>query len=178
MVPSADKPLGRLTTLLAGLQAGMVAVLAMLAWMGLSAAWQQRSFWTSENLLATTFYGGRTLQGGFSTSTVSGLALYLLVYSTLGCLFALAAGGKLRKTTLLLAGIVIGLGWYYVSFRFLWKSVSPLVSLLHPVRPTIFGHLIYGVMVARFPHYFPGNGPTPGEPLVEKASVPSGVSEG
>src|SRR5437867_476971 len=47
-----------LSATLAGLQAGMLGVCWMLAWLGLSAKWQNRSFWTAENLMATAFYGG------------------------------------------------------------------------------------------------------------------------
>jgi hypothetical protein len=162
MVP-AQNPSGRWAALLAGLQAGMLASLAMLAWMGSSAVWERRSFWTSENLLATTFYGGTALHKGFSTSTLSGLALYLLVYSTLGCLFAATAGGKLTPLRLLVAGITAGLGWYYLSFHFVWKAISPLVSILHPVRPTIVGHIIFGAVMARFPRYLPQRPPANAE---------------
>lgn len=155
MLPPAPKPLGRFTMLLAGLQAGMLAVLWMLAWMGSSAVWQRRSFWTSENLLATTFYGGAAVRDGFTASTASGLALYLLVYSTLGGLFAAAIGLRLAPAKLLLASIAAALGWYYLSFHYVWKAVSPLVPLLHAVRPNLVGHVIYGALMARFPNYLP-----------------------
>jgi hypothetical protein len=155
MLPLARKPLGRFTLLLAGLQAGMLAVLWMLAWMGTSAVWQRRSFWTSENLLATTFYGGEAVRDGFTTSTASGLALYLLLYSTLGSLFAATAGLRLTPAKLLLASIAVALGWYYISFHYVWRTVSPLVPLLHAVQPNLVGHVIYGALVARFPIYLP-----------------------
>ena len=69
----------------------MLGVLWMLAWLGVSAAWQRLSFWAPENLMATAFYGGDGLSRDFSGHTISGMALYLLLYSTLGALFALAA---------------------------------------------------------------------------------------
>jgi hypothetical protein len=139
--------------MLAGLQAGTVAVLWMLAWMGSSAVWQRRSFWTAENLLASTFYGSASVRAGFSTRTVSGLALYILVYSLLGCLLAAAVRLKLPPGRLLLASIAIAVGWYYLSFHGIWKALSPLIPLLHAERPTILGHVIYGAVVARFPRY-------------------------
>jgi hypothetical protein len=145
-----------LALLLAGLQAGMIAVLWMLAWMGSSSVWQRRSFWTAENLLASTFYGSAAVRPGFSAITVSGLALYLLVYSILGCLLAAAVRLKLSPAQLLMASIAIAVGWYYLSFHVIWKELSPLIPLLHAERPTILGHVIYGAVVARFPRYLPG----------------------
>jgi len=173
MLPPAPKPFGRFSLFLAGLQAGMLAVLWMLAWMGLSAVFQRRSFWTSENLLATTFYGGAAVRDGFTASTASGLALYLLVYSTLAGVFAAVVGLRLTPTRLVLASIAAALGWYYISFHVVWKAVSPLVPLLHAVRPNLVGHIIYGVVVARFPKYLPRYASPPISELQPTAAEPS-----
>jgi len=178
MLPRVRKPFGRFTLLLAGLQAGMLAVLWMLAWMGTSAVWQRRSFWTSENLLATTFYGGAAVRDGFTTSTASGLALYLLLYSTLGGLLAAAAGLRLAPAKLLLASIAAALGWYYLSFHYAWKTVSPLVPLLHAVRPNLVGHVIYGALVARFPNYLPRDASPPVSELQPAATENSDEAPG
>ena len=152
---------------LAGLQAGMAAVLLMLAWLGITAAWRQSSFWTAENLWASTFYGPSAIHRGFSTSTLSGLALYLLVYSILGGLFALAVRSRLSRARMVLVSVALAVGWYYLSFHVIWHTVSPLVALLHAERPTLFGHVIYGTAVAQFPRYLPAGGP----PLAEVAAV-------
>jgi hypothetical protein len=173
MLSPAPKPSGRLGMFLAGLQAGMLAVLWMLAWMGLSAVWQRRSFWTSENLLATTFYGGAAVRDGFTAGTASGLALYLLVYSTLGGFFAAAIGLRLPPTKLLLTGIAAALGWYYLSFHYVWNAISPLVPLLHPVRPNLVGHIIYGALLARFPNYLPRYASPQASELQPAAAEPS-----
>ena len=140
---------------LAGLQAGMVAALWMLAWMGSSAIWQRRSFWTAENLVASIFYGGPAVRSGFFNGTLAGLAVYLLVYSTLGCLFAAVVRLKLPPARLVLLSIAMALGWYYLSFHAIWKMIGPLIPLLHAERPTIVGHVIYGAVLARFPRYLP-----------------------
>jgi hypothetical protein len=155
---------------LAGLQAGMAAALFMLAWLGLSAEWRQSSFWTPENLWASTFYGGDAIHRGFSTSTLSGLALYLLVYSIFGCLFAAILRGLMRPFRRALIGMIVGVGWYYLSFHLIWHAVSPLVWLLHAERPTLLGHVIYGAAVSQFPRYLPVAAPVA---VLEAAAVPT-----
>jgi hypothetical protein len=156
MEVSRDKPNSlRFPVPLAGLEAGMIAALWMLAWMGCNSAWQRRSFWTAENLLASTFYGSAAVRDSFAFGTISGLALYLLVYSSLGCLFAAVLGWKLPPVRLLLTSIVAALAWYYLSFHVIWKTFSPLIPLLHAERPTILGHVIYGALLARYPRYLP-----------------------
>jgi hypothetical protein len=178
MSPNAPEDSGRIAAALAGLQAGMMATLAMLLWMGISAVWQRRTFWTSENLLATTFYGSRSLHNGFSTSTVSGLALYLLLYSTLGCLFAYALGKREPSPRLVLTGMAAGMVWYYLSFHLLWRVVGPLIPILHAVTPTILGHMIYGAGIGRFPHFLPAApAPPPSEPAPEPAPASTEVGE-
>jgi hypothetical protein len=178
MSPNAPEPSSRFAAALAGLQAGMIATLAMLLWMGISAVWQRRTFWTSENLLATTFYGSRSLHNGFSTSTVSGLALYLLLYSTLGCLFAYAIGKREPSPRLVLTGMAAGMVWYYLSFHLLWRVVGPLIPILHAVTPTILGHMIYGAGIGRFPHFLPAApGGPPSEPAPEPAQASTEVRE-
>jgi hypothetical protein len=128
----------------------------MLAWLGVSAVWQNQGFWNSENLFATLFYGSDALRSDFTSKTFSGLALFLLLYSTLGGIFALALRGRARSGRLVLLGIIFALGWFYLSFHLLWKSVMPLVYLLSPDRPTVVGHLIFGVCIGRFPAHDPG----------------------
>ena len=144
-----------LSAFLAGLQAGMVGVWWMLAWMGASAVWQRRSFWAPENLMASVFYGNAAIRRGFGASTVSGLALYVLLYSLLGAGFAMAVAGRLSRPRLALASIAFALCWYFVAFHLVAKAVSPLIVLLDTERTTFLGHALYGVLLARFPVYLP-----------------------
>src|SRR3974390_2562755 len=87
---TAHRPVNPLELFLAGLQAGMISICWMLAWLGVSAMEQRRSFWTAENLMATVFHGDSAIRRGFGASTLSGIALYLLIYSLLGAVFAMA----------------------------------------------------------------------------------------
>src|ERR1039457_5804178 len=81
MNSTAHRPANPLAVSLAGLQAGMIGICWMLAWLGVSAMGQRRRFWTAENLMATVFHGDTAIRRGFASSTLSGLALYLLAYS-------------------------------------------------------------------------------------------------
>jgi hypothetical protein len=103
MVAAMERRFGKsLSACLAGLQASMLGVWWMLAWMGASAVWERRSFWTPENLMASVFYGNAAILPGFASSTVSGLALYVLLYSLLGAGFAMAVGaGEYRVRAVL-----------------------------------------------------------------------------
>src|SRR5664279_5520222 len=109
MVAATERRSARsLSAFLAGLQAGMLGVWWMLAWMGVSAVWRQRNFWTPENLMASVFYGDAAIRRGFAASTVSGLALYVLMYSLLGAGFAMALSDRLPRPRVTLAAIVLG----------------------------------------------------------------------
>ena len=150
------RPASAISAFLAGLQGGMLGVCWMLGWLGISAVWQRRSFWTPENLMANAFYGGSAIREGFAGRTLSGLALYLLLYSTLGAVFAVVVRDRLPRSRIMLASLCFALFWYYFSSRVIWKAMSPLISLLHVEPATILGHLVYGTALGRFPLYLPG----------------------
>ena len=152
-VAQPDRRADLLSFLFAGLQAGMLAAMWMLAWLGVCAVWQRSSFWTAENLLASTFFGTSAIRSGFSLSTFSGIALYLFIYSALGCLFALGLRNRLARPQLLLLLVLLSVAWYYLSFHGFWKIFNPLMALLHAERPMILGHFLYGVVIARYPKY-------------------------
>jgi hypothetical protein len=163
-----------LIVFLAGLEAGMLAALCFLAWMGATAVLAHRGFWTSENLMASVFYGGDAIRGGFAATTFSGLALYLLLYSLVGGAFAAAVRNRLPRLRLTLAGVLFGLCWYWLSFRLIWRSVAPLVTLLHIEGPTIWGHALYGALLARYPAYA-ARWREPAQVSPESPSAPTGT---
>lgn len=165
----------RLSAASAGLQAGMLGVCWMLVWLGVSAVWQRRSFWTAENLMASAFYGDGAIRSGFAARTLSGIALYLLLYSLLGALFATVAGDRMPRLRVLLVSLLFALSWYYLSFRLIWKSVMPLVALLHSAQPTAVGHFVYGAVLGRYPVYLPH--PPKVETETEAPSTESPVAE-
>src|SRR5271165_3227025 len=116
----------RLATFLAGLEGGTVGVLWMLAWLGVSSVWQQRSFWAAENLMATAFDRSSNLAPIFTWATCAGLALYVLIYSVLGAAFSSALRDRVPARRVMLLAVLFAIVWYYVSFRGIFKLVLPL----------------------------------------------------
>ena len=161
--PAESAPERPLFVFLAGLQAGMLGGLAMLAWLGLSAVWGRRTFWTSANLAASVFYGPSAIGARFGRVTFPGLALWLLLYSLLGAVFALAVQTRLPRFRLTLVSVLFSVCWYYLSFHVLWPSALPLIARLHVETPTVWGHVLYGVVMGRFPAYLGRTPKQPGE---------------
>jgi uncharacterized protein DUF6789 len=169
------RPATALPAFLAGLQGGMLGVCWMLLWLDVSAIFERRSFWSPENLMASAFYGGSSIRDGFNAQTLSGLALYLLVYSTLGGVFAVLVRDRLPRRRIMLASIGFALLWYLLSFRVIWKAVSPVIFLMHVQQSMVLGHLIYGTVLGRFPLYLeqtPTAAP-PASPAEAQATPPN-----
>jgi hypothetical protein len=153
--PATETPRA-IDVLLAGLQAGILATLWMLVWMGLSAAWQRRSFWSPENLMANVLHPSGAIAGDFQWSTVSGLAVYLAIYGALGAVFAfLTIRHTARQARITFLAMIFALAWYYFSFHLLWKTIAPAITFLHPERATAIGHVVYGLVLGRFAAYLP-----------------------
>jgi hypothetical protein len=146
-------PTPRVYTAMAGFEAGMVAVLAMLGWLGLVSAWYRHSLWTPANVMASCFYGNDALGPALSWKSLSGIAFYLIAYSLFGALFALVIGEGLSRRRLFLIGILTGAAWYYLWFGLLWPQLNPLVTLYTHDRPMLWGHFLFGAMLGRFPRY-------------------------
>ena len=125
----------------------------MLGWLALASAFERRSVWSIPNLLASTFYGETALRRDFATSTLSGVALHLLVYAVAGVVFGLLIRDNGNRLRVVLLGMLSGVGLYYLCFGLVWKSVNPLVPLYSPDRPMLLGHLLYGTFLGRFPVY-------------------------
>jgi len=155
-------PRRSLDSLLAGLEAGILGALVLLAWLALTSAWYRRSVWTAANLMATNFYGEAALGPRFTSRTWAGVALYLALYGIVGALFGLALAGRGAGLRLSLLGLLAGLAWFYLSFALLWRTLNPLISLYTHWGPTLAGHLIYGALLGRFPHYL--EPPAPAQP--------------
>jgi len=178
------RPANSLRLSFAGLEAGMLGALWMLAWMGLSYTLQQRSFWTPENLMATAFDRNSSLAPLFTWATCAGLALYILIYSALGAAFSGLLRDRVPQRRVMLLAVIYAVVWYYFSFRWMFKLGLPLVALLHVEHTTIVGHLLYGTMLGRYPLYVhrlmntaPPAAPTEEAPAVEAPVVAGETGE-
>ncbi|MBZ5591576.1 MAG: hypothetical protein LAP39_05030 [Acidobacteriia bacterium] len=138
----------------AGIEAGIVGALVLLGYVALDSAWHRHSIWSVPNLFASTFYGESAYQPGFGARTSVGVALLLFLYGVLGLLFALTVRDHGTRMRVLLAGLIYGTGWFFLSFDILWKHVNPLMKLYSPDRAMLVGHLLYGGTLGRgFPAY-------------------------
>lgn len=137
----------------AGFQAGTFAVLVMLAGLGLASAWYRRTFWYVANLMASTFHGDEAVRAGFSWQTLSGIALYVILYSLFGALFGVVMGDRFPRLRLALLGILCAIGWYYLWYWLLWPRLNPLIAIYTHDRPALWGHMVYGALLARYPVY-------------------------
>jgi len=151
-------------SLLAGLEAGIVAALLLLGWLALASAWYRRSIWTTANIMATTFYGEAALSPGFSSRTLAGVALYLVLYGIVGALFGLAVPIRAAGLRMTLVGVLAGLGWYYLAFALLWRNLNPLIPLYTHNGPMLLGHVFYGGLLGRFPRYLDALAPSSAAP--------------
>jgi hypothetical protein len=139
--------------ILAGLESGIVAALALLGWLALASAWYRHSIWTAANIMATTFYGEAALGRDFTSRTVEGLALYLVLYGIIGALFGLTLANRDASLHTTVIGVLVGLGWYYLSFAILWQNIDPLIPLYTHRGPMILGHALYGGLLGLFPRF-------------------------
>lgn len=107
----------------------------------------QDAWWRFPNLLASTFYGARVLRSGPGWPTISGVALQVVIAGIAGAMFGALFGkapGGLR--------VVLGVGWgallYYAS-EMVYRRVAPFVALYQAETPTLLGHVLYGLCLAR-----------------------------
>lgn len=137
---------------LAGIHAGVLGALALLACLMIGSLWDNRSIWVVPNLFATTFFGSDAYRNQLVRTSWVGLALILAVYGFLGMIWGLVWRDE-RKPWLPLYGVVAGLLVYLVFYDFLWKHFNPLVTLYAPDRQLQVGHVLWGLFLARSPKY-------------------------
>ena len=135
--------------LLTGLETGVLAGLAMMVWLGVSSMWYRRSFWTAANLLAAVFYGETALRNRFTVHTFAGLALYLILYGSLGMFFGMLIQDRPASLRITCLGILLSVGCYYLLFGWIWKRWDPLLVLYTHDRPMFAGHVFFGLILGK-----------------------------
>jgi hypothetical protein len=142
----------QLRHLLAGVQASVLGVLLMFAWLALASLFRGRSVWVVPNLFSTTFFGGNAYRNEFLRTSWAGVALTVAVYGLVGALW----GGFWRDRSprwLTLYGAITGFLVYLIFYDFVWRHWNPLVSLYAPDHQLEIGHLLWGMVLARSPIY-------------------------
>jgi len=137
---------------LAGIHAGILGALVLVACLMIGSVWNHRSIWSVPNLLATTFYGSDAYRNQLVRTSWTGMALIFAIYGFLGMIWGAVAGDR-RKRALPLYGAIFGLVVYFVLYDFLGKHANPLVTLYGPDRQLQVGHLLWGLVLARSPGY-------------------------
>jgi hypothetical protein len=138
---------------LAGLARGVTGVGWMMAWLGISAVWRGRSFWTAENLMAGAFYSGTAWRDDFAYPTLAGLAVYIVIYGALGAGFAAATGGRIGSHRVRLLALALALAWYLVAYRLIYRHALPLLAFEYAETPTLIAHFIFGLWLGRYPKW-------------------------
>jgi hypothetical protein len=137
---------------LAGLQAGVLGALVLLAVPMVGSLWDGRSIWLVPNLFATTFFGSEVYRNQLLRTSWAGIALIVAVYGALGILWG-CIWRERRIHWLGLFGAVAGLCVYFLFYGWLWRHVNPLVTLYAPDRQLQLGHVLWGIVLARSPLY-------------------------
>lgn len=128
---------------LAGLQAGMLGGLSLLAVLAVVSTLDRRSWWSYSNLLAACFYGPRTIGAGPGWPTVAGAALQMVIAGTAGALFGAAFGNHSGRRLALFA-LMWGFFVFFVSEQY-YRFASPAVVEYMPRSAAVIGHMIYGL---------------------------------
>jgi hypothetical protein len=137
---------------LAGLEAGVLGSLLMLACVMLGASFDRHSIWVVPNLFATTFYGSQAYENQFTHYSWAGLALFIAIYGLIGALWG-CVWREQSKRGLVIYGAITGIVVYFAFFHFIWNHVNGLIVLYAPNRQLAFGHVLWGMALAKSPGY-------------------------
>jgi hypothetical protein len=138
---------------LAGLARGVTGVGWMMAWLGIGSIWRGRSFWTAENLMAGAFYSGTGWRDDFAFPTLAGLAVYVVIYGTLGSLFAAAVGDRISPHRVRLLALAWALAWYLLAYRLIYRHALPLLAFEYAETPTLLAHFLFGLWLGGYPKW-------------------------
>jgi len=143
----------KINLVMAGVEAGVLGGLCMMAWLAILSLFQGRSIWSMPNLLASTFYGEAALRRGFRWTSLSGVALQLIVSAAAGLLFGFAVSGIADRGRVMLLGLAAGVAWYFLSLGVFWRYVNPMVPLYARGSGMFLAHVGMGIFLGSFPRY-------------------------
>jgi hypothetical protein len=132
---------------LAGVQAGVLGGLVMLAALSVAALLEHDAWWSYPNLIGATFYGTRALRSGAGWPTVAGISFQLVIAGCAGALFALTFG-RTKAPLRAVLGVAWGALLFYLS-RKMYQEIAPLVALYAPDTSMLLGHMLLGAFLGR-----------------------------
>lgn len=146
--------LARLWLLLAGLETGVLAGIAVLLYWILAATLSGEGPWAILNLIGSTFFPARALSAGFSHVSVSGAALHVLLSGVVGAVASLILSLYVAKPVRSLwVGTLIGVIWYLTAFLWIWPLLSSAVVSYQPWPTMLLGHVLFGLGLGLYPFF-------------------------
>jgi hypothetical protein len=140
----------RACSALAGLETGTLATLCLLAWQALGSVLTGRPAWdTSARLAAAVFDRNRMME-----LIVAGLALQAFGGGLVGILFGLLLRMQWAARRLVLAGLAIGLAWYYFAYEVPLRMIAPGRYPLSLRLPLIASHVAFGLALSVYPRFW------------------------
>lgn len=140
--------------LLAGLQAGILASLAVTAWFLLLSAVSLRAPWALLNLLAASLRNHATWKYGFSATTWTGIAAQVFAGGLLGMFLGWILPRPGRQAAISITGFVFGSVLSLLVYQFFWLRFAPgLQDYVGPAAAWM-AHFLFGAGVAQFPRFY------------------------
>jgi hypothetical protein len=137
---------------LAGLQAGVLGVVLMLACLMLGSVLNGRSIWVVPNLFTTLIFGSSVYRNEYLNTSWAGVAILIAIYGILGTIWGMIWREQ-RRPGLTAIGAITGLVVYYLFFHFIWFHVAPVITLYAPDRQFELGHLLWGMALGKSPGF-------------------------
>ena len=138
--------------LLAGIATGVLAAVIAVAYHALDGLLRGDGPWRYLNLEAAGLFGRRALTGAFSKITLAGLSVHVIAGAIVGAVAAWPlARLRGRPYWCRAAGVLIGVAWYYFSFRLLWRDWNPALVVRQPFPGALLGHAVYGFCLGLLP---------------------------
>ena len=137
---------------LAGLESGISGALALLLWLAIGSVLTGHSVWWVPNLVAAVRYGASSLRESAGVYTAMGAALIFLTYGVVGIVYGQLLGERGGGFRQFCFSLIVAMGVDWVVLRWFWTAVNPTGHLYASDTQILFGHLIFGCLLARYPH--------------------------
>ena len=93
------------------------------------------------------------MRRGFRWTTLSGVALHVIMTAMAGMVFGLAVGGIASRSRVMLLGLASGMTWYFLGLDIFWKYLNPIVPPYFQGSGMLLAHLGLGYFLGSFPRY-------------------------